>query len=227
MQVCGRAARRAPRGRGAGPEAPRPAPGGKTPPARARTRTRQTAPPPAARRRAPRRRRRARGGAVLPATSALRARRASRVPARRPGGAGPPGAPGPTLDLPGLKRPSASLLLSPAPDAERPPPGPGYGKRRGPTSAPRTSAPRGAGLGQVTARFPQGREGWAGPGRAGLPPAGPSPGLDRGAPVVPPGAAPLLARVYPDLRGRPPAARTRGHTRNPGSAARTGGHTRS
>ena len=50
----------------------------------------------------------------------------------------PPGrrGPNPTLYLPGLKQPSASLLLSPSPDTQRPPPGPGYGGRRGPIPAP-------------------------------------------------------------------------------------------
>lgn len=49
-----------------------------------------------------------------------------------------PGAPrggrcsNPTLYLLGLKRPSASLLLSPSPNTERPPARPCYGERRGP-----------------------------------------------------------------------------------------------
>lgn len=42
----------------------------------------------------------------------------------------------PTLYLPGLKRASASLLLSPFPDAQHPPPRLCYGERRGPISAP-------------------------------------------------------------------------------------------
>lgn len=110
---------------------------------RARAMTNGPAAPP--RRAAPslRRRRRARGGAVFAATFALRAgpgEPGACAEARRcQAGLGAPlgeQGPNPTLSLPGLKRLSASLLLSPSPDTQRPPSRPWYGERRGPILAP-------------------------------------------------------------------------------------------
>lgn len=182
---------RRPRRRAAPREAPRPAqesrPG---PPAPAHA-PGQTAPPPAARA----------GPETAPPGQRGRCPRRylrSACAEAGPGQArrGSPGVPGGRRSVlrsifP-AQTPPASLLLSPSPDAERPPPGPGYGKRRGPTFAPRTSASRGSQLSREVARFPRGL------GRARPPPSrGALPALGRASPVGAPHAPPGPIRSSP------------------------------
>lgn len=139
----------------------------------------------------------------------------------------------PTLYLPGLKRASASLLLSPFPDAQHPPPRLCYGERRGPISAPLdlrlpllTSSDRqrrrleGRGLDWAKAGN-WGTRDTASVVRRSRRAAKASPRLDRAAPDMPAGrtsrgSSTELPHLL-DLSGRPPAAFTYDPKRSPGS----------
>lgn len=209
--------------------------------------TRTRANRPAARRALPprptartmRRRRQARGGAVVATTYALGAGLGEPGACVEAGRcqAGPGCIRGNTVPTPRstfrLKRASASLLLSPFPDAQHPPPRLCYGERRGPISAPLdlrlpllTSSDRqrrrleGRGLDWAKAGN-WGTRDTASVVRRSRRAVKASPRLDRVAPDMPAGRASRgRSTEHPHLRdlgGRPPAAFTYDPQRSPGS----------